>query len=169
MEALGKGTLARRGGEIVELETPQRGRTDFGQGPVDTVSVSWGDVATAWHSTGTPEIDVLFGASPALGVVSRVPRRLRPALGSPLVQHLLSRLVDRMNPGPSAEDRHSARCRLLGEGWDAEGARVASLMETPQPYVLTAQTALAITQRITAGGVEAGYHTPSTVLDVTEN
>ena len=164
LEALGKGTLARRGGEIVELETPQRGRSDFGQGPVDTASVSWGDVATAWHSTGAPEIDVLFEASPALRVVSRVPRRLRPALGLPPVQRVLSRLVDRMNHGPSAEDRLHGRCRLLGEGWDAEGARVACLMEMPEPYASTTQTALAIAQRIAAGDVAAGYHTPSTAF-----
>ena len=161
LEALGKGTLARRGGEIVELETPQRGRTDFGQGPVDTVGVSWGDVATAWYSTGAHEIDVLFEASPALRVVSRVPRRLRAALGSPPVQRLLSRLVDRMDHGPSTEERRRGRCRLLGEAWDAEGVRVASLMQTPEPYALTAQTAFTIAQRIAVGEVAAGYHTPS--------
>ena len=64
LEALGKGTMARRGGGIAELNRPQRGRSDFGQGPVETVGVSWGDVATAWYSTGAQEIDVLFEASP---------------------------------------------------------------------------------------------------------
>lgn len=164
LEALGKGTMARRGGGIVELDRPQRGRSDFGQGPVETVGVSWGDVATAWYSTGAQEIDVLFEASPQLRLVSRVPRRLRPALDSAPVQRLLSRLVDRMEHGPSAGDRQSGRCCLLGEGWDAEGTRVASLMGTPEPYALTAQTAFMIAQRIGAEEVAAGYHTPSTAF-----
>ncbi len=164
LEALGQGPLARRGGRIVEMEAPLRGRTDFGEGPVATVSVSWGDVATAWHSTGAAEIDVLFEASPPLRAVSRVPRHLRYALGLPPVQRLLSRLVNRMEPGPSAEHRHRARCRLLAEGWDAEGARVASMMETPEPYALTARTALAIAQRVAAGEVSPGYHTPATAF-----
>ena len=164
LEALGKGTLARRGGEIVELERPQRSRSDFGRGPVETVGVSWGDVATAWYSTGAQEIDVLFEASRQLRLVSHVPRRLRPALGSAPVQRLLSRLVDRMQHGPSPGDRQSGRCRLLAEGWDAEGARVASLMETPEPYALTAQTAFMIAQRIGAEEVAAGYQTPSTAF-----
>ncbi len=140
--------MAWRGGEIVELERPQRSQCDFGQGPVETVGFSWGDVATAWYSTGAQEIDVLFEASPQLRIVSRVPRRLRPALGSAPVQRLLSRLVDRMEHGPSAGDRQSGRCCLMGEGWNAEGARVASLMETPEPYALTAQTAFMIAQRV---------------------
>ncbi len=164
LEALGQGPMARRGGRVAELETPLRGRTDFGEGPVGTVSVSWGDVATAWHSTGTPDIDVLFEASPPLRAVSRVPRPLRSALRLPPVQRLLSRLVDRMEHGPSAEYRLRSRCRLLAEGWDADGARVASLMETPEPYALTARTAVAIARRVAAGDVRPGYHTPATAF-----
>ncbi|RDC69006.1 hypothetical protein DLJ49_19115 [Rhodovulum sp. 12E13] len=32
----------------------------------------------------------------------------------------------------------SSYARLLGEGWQAAGARVAMRMETPEPYALTA-------------------------------
>lgn len=52
----------------------------------------------------------------------------------------------------------------MGEGWDAEGARVASLMETPEHYGLTAQTAFMIAQRIGSEEVAAGYHMPSTAF-----
>src|SRR6056297_3206097 len=93
LEALGQGTLVRRGGVIVELPKPPRGRADFGAGPVETIGISWGDVATAWHSTGAPEIDVLFEASAALRAVSRMPA---PLLRSAFVRSLLTRLVDRM-------------------------------------------------------------------------
>ena len=161
LEALGRGTLVRRGGEIVELATPPRGRADFGAGPVATIGISWGDVATAWHSTGAPEIDVLFEASGALRLVSRVPA---PLLRSAPVRGLLTRLVDRTAQGPSATLRRSGHARLLGEGWDAAGARVAARMETPEPYALTARTALAIARRVAAGEVQAGYHTPATAF-----
>ena len=161
LEALGRGTLVRRGGAIVELATPPRGRADFGAGPVDTIGISWGDVATAWHSTGAPEIDVLFEASAALRAVSRMPA---PLLRSAVVRSLLARLVDRRAHGPSAPLRRSGRARLLGEGWDATGARVAALMETPEPYALTARTALIIARRVAAGEAPAGYHTPATAF-----
>ncbi|RDC67760.1 saccharopine dehydrogenase [Rhodovulum sp. 12E13] len=164
LEALGRGTPVRRGGEIVELATPPRGRADFGAGPVETIGISWGDVATAWHSTGAPEIDVLFEASAPLRLVSRVPAPLRPALRSAPVRGLLTRLVDRTVHGPSATLRRSGHARLLGEGWDAAGTRVAALMETPEPYALTACTALAIARRVAAGAAPAGYHTPATAF-----
>ncbi len=164
IEALGKGTMVRRGGRIVELGKAPRGWADFGDGPRRTVGVSWGDVATAWHSTKAPEIDVLFEASGALRVLSRLPSGLRPALGSAPVQRLLKRLVGGMKPGPSAERLGRGRCRLLGEGWDAAGARLVSLIETPDPYALTAQTALSIARRVAAGEVAAGFQTPSTAF-----
>jgi short subunit dehydrogenase-like uncharacterized protein len=164
VEALGKGTLVRRGGRIVDLASPPRGQADFGKGPVDTIGVSWGDVATAWHSTGARDIDVLFEASLPLRVAARVPQGLRPALRSRPVQHTLKRLVDRLTRDPSAEGRDAGHAVLLGEGWDGAGARVASLMRTPDPYALTARTALAIARRVAAGGVGAGFHTPSTAF-----
>jgi short subunit dehydrogenase-like uncharacterized protein len=156
LEALGRGTPVRRGGEIVELATPPRGRADFGAGPVETFGIGWGDVATAWHSTGAPEIEVLFEASAPLRLVSHVPA---PLLRSAPVRGLLTRLVDRTAHGPSATLRRSGRARLLGEGWDAAGTRVAALMETPEPYALTACTALAIARRVAAGPMtDEEYH-----------
>ncbi|RDC67749.1 saccharopine dehydrogenase, partial [Rhodovulum sp. 12E13] len=71
---------------------------------------------------------------------------------------------DRTAHGPSATLRRSGRARLLGEGWDAAGTRVATLMETPEPYALTARTALAIARRVAAGEAPAGYHTPATAF-----
>jgi short subunit dehydrogenase-like uncharacterized protein len=69
-----------------------------------------------------------------------------------------------MEAGPSKARRRSGRARVLGEGWDDAGARVAALMETPEPYALTARTALALARRIAAGDAQAGYQTPATAF-----
>lgn len=80
------------------------------------------------------------------------------------MQRLLKKLVDRMEPGPSAERRRTGRCHLLGEGWDVNGAHVVSLLETPEAYELTALTAGEIVRRVAGGGVPVGFHTPSTAF-----
>ena len=41
------------------------------------------------------------------------------------------------------------------------GHSLADLMETPEPYALTAQTALSLAHRIESGEVSAGYQTPA--------
>ena len=51
VEAITRGTRVRRGGRLVELQDPPRATADFGDGPKPTIAVSWGDIATAWHST----------------------------------------------------------------------------------------------------------------------
>ena len=73
VEAIGCGTLVRREGRIVELPRPPRAEADFGDGLDPTVGVSWGDVATAWHTTAAPWIEVHFRATPALSALARAP------------------------------------------------------------------------------------------------
>jgi len=51
--------------------------------------VSWGDVATAFHSTGIPNIEVHFEASPAVMAFARTPRFVKSILGLDFMQSLL--------------------------------------------------------------------------------
>ena len=62
VESLGSGTRVRRGGKIVSLTKAPTRMIDFGEGLKLSVGVSWGDVATAWHATAIPDIDVFFEA-----------------------------------------------------------------------------------------------------------
>ena len=66
IEKLGSGTHVRRGGKISRLIEPMKTQINFGDGPQDAIAVSWGDVATAYHSTGAPDIDVFFKSRPDL-------------------------------------------------------------------------------------------------------
>ena len=61
--------------ESVSRDRAEVGSCDFGEGEKPTVQVSWGDVATAFHSTGIPNIDVHFRGVWRSG-------RLRVRLGS---------------------------------------------------------------------------------------
>jgi len=39
---------------------------DYGAGPRDSLNISWGDVSSAFYTTGIPNIDVYFEATPLL-------------------------------------------------------------------------------------------------------
>src|SRR5687768_9602242 len=59
LEILRRGGVIRRDGEL--LGVPLGGRTlmiDFGNGPRESVRFPWGDVSTAYYSTGIPNIEV---------------------------------------------------------------------------------------------------------------
>lgn len=164
IESLPAAGAVRRGGRIVPVPVAWDAREiDFGGrlGKRWAMTIPWGDVSTAWHSTGIPDIRVYTG-TPRSGV-----RRLRflapflPLAGwKPLKRYLQSR-VDRRAPGPSEEVRRTARTYLWGEATNAAGARVTARLETPEAYHLTAVSAVECARRAAAGEVEPGAWTPS--------
>jgi len=56
IEALGKSGKIRRSGRIVDLPIGRGCREiDFGRGPKLAMPIPWGDVATAFYTTGIPQ------------------------------------------------------------------------------------------------------------------
>jgi len=86
---------------------------------------------------------------------------LRPLLGSYAAQRLAKRLVRRLPPGPSDEERAHGMSLLWGEVVDDQGARCVSRVRAPEAYTLTALTALAIAEKVLAGQAPVGFQTPS--------
>jgi short subunit dehydrogenase-like uncharacterized protein len=71
---------------------------DFAGGPAMTIAIAWGDLATAYVSTGIPNIETYASMPPAAAIASRAQLG---TLASAPVQHLLVRIADR-SKGPSA-------------------------------------------------------------------
>jgi short subunit dehydrogenase-like uncharacterized protein len=164
VEGMARGTRVREAGRIVELARPPRGTADFGHGLRPTIGVSWGDVATAYHSTGIPDIRVFFEAAPEFERAAAMPAWLRRLLASGPGQRLARFAIDRMPAGPDAAARDRGRAVLVAHAADAAGNHVASQLETPEGYTLTAETALEVARRLAAGEVAPGYHTPSSAF-----
>ncbi|MBL8286904.1 MAG: saccharopine dehydrogenase NADP-binding domain-containing protein [Rubrivivax sp.] len=161
IEALSLGTRARRGGRIVRLPDTPRGSVDFGSGPVPTVALSWGDVATAWHSTRIPDIDVHFQSSRQLEQMTKLGPVARFMLSTRIGQHFAKAAVDRQPEGPTDAERASGHATLVAQVWNAKGDTLRSRLRTPEGYTLTALSSLAIVERVLAGDFKAGWQTPS--------
>ena len=162
VENLHRGGLVRRGGDLVRVPAGYRTRViDFGRGPRAAVTIPWGDVSTAFHSTGIPDIEVYLAAPAALRFGLIASRLFRPVLRSGPVQRSLKRRIQAGPPGPSAEGRARGQSLLWGEASDATGRRVVARLRTPDGYELTALTALAIVERALAGDAPPGFQTPS--------
>src|SRR5213078_3295980 len=112
---------------------------DFGRGPVRAITIPWGDVSTAYHSTGIPDVEVYVAAPWAVRVGARLSRLLGWALGSGWGQRLLQRRIRAGPPGPTEEERARGRSYLWGEAADAAGRTVVSRLRGPDAYTLTAR------------------------------
>jgi short subunit dehydrogenase-like uncharacterized protein len=161
-ENVHKGGVVRRNGVLTPVPAAWRTRTiDFGRGPVPAMMIPWGDVSTAYHSTGIPDIEVYTAAPLGTRVFARLSRYLGWALGSKPVQRWLKQRIQARPPGPTDEQRARGRSLLWGEVRDDRGATAVARLRGPEGYTLTALTALAIVERVLAGQAPAGFQTPS--------
>ena len=161
VETITAGTRLRRNGRIVSRDRPEVGSCDFGAGRRTTIQVSWGDVATAFHSTGIPNIEAQFEASPALAALARAPWPAKAFLGLPLVQSLLKAQIDWLPEGPSESARRAGRAVLVGVARNGKGETFRARLRTPEAYSLTAATAFDAARRVAAGEAGPGFQTPS--------
>jgi short subunit dehydrogenase-like uncharacterized protein len=163
IQGIAAGTRVRQGGRLVTLDRAASGECDFGQGPRPTVQLSWGDVSTAFHSTGIPNIEVQFQLMPALKVMVGLPGLVKSFLGLAPMQRFLGSLIDRQPEGPSDAARRSGGSTLVGVARNEKGESVRSRLRTPEGYTLTAMTALDIARRVASGEFKPGFQTPSLV------
>lgn len=161
-ENIHRGGLVRRDGVLTKVPSAWKSRTiDFGAGPVSAMTIPWGDVSTAYHSTGIPNIEVYMSAPPRLQRQAKLSRYLGWFLGSSFMQKRLKQKIQAGPPGPTDEERARGKSLLWGEATDARGNRVESRLRGPEGYTLTALTSLAVLDRVLAGQALAGFHTPS--------
>ena len=162
LEGIHLGGMVRRGGELTPVPAAWRTRDfDFGRGPVACMTIPWGDVWTAWHSTGIPDIEVYMAVPAGLRAFALASRHLGPVLGSRPVQGALAALVRSRVTGPDAGALARGRSLLYGEVEHADGRRAAARLTAPEVYAFTALVAVECAERVLAGQARPGFLTPS--------
>lgn len=161
LTGLGEPSAVRRGGRIVPAPHGRTVDVDFGDGPVPSVGIPWGDVSTAFHTTGIPDIEVYAAFPPGTTRMMKAGAYLGPILRLPWVRRALQARVDALPPGPTPEQRARGHVRLWGEATHPDGRRVRARMRTPEGYTLTARTSVEIARRALAGELPPGFQTPA--------
>ncbi len=157
---IGRGGAVRRNGEIVSVPAAWKVRPiDFGPVLKRGVTIPWGDVSTAYYSTGIPNIEVYTVVPPQAQKMLVLSRYIGWLLATkPAQKYLQSRIPP---GGASAEERAKGKVYLYGEASDEEGNKVVSRLFGPEAYDLTVYAALKIAERIIAGQAPRGFQTPA--------
>jgi short subunit dehydrogenase-like uncharacterized protein len=158
-----RGGLVRRAGRLTRVPAGWRTRSvDFGDGRLRTaVSIPWGDLATAWRSTGIENIEVYAAVPRRLVTAIRLSRHLQWLLRRPAVRSVQRRILRARPAGPSGHELRHGTSAVWGMAEAANGEAVAALLRGPNGYTLTADAALAILHRVLDGRFEPGFRTPS--------
>jgi short subunit dehydrogenase-like uncharacterized protein len=159
-----RGGRVRRNGVIEEVPLAHSRRpVDFTGGSAMTVAIPWGDLATAYVSTGIPNIETYASMPPIAAIASRSLNWVWPLFAWAPAQNLLRRLADR-STGPFEEELRTGRSRFWGEVSNAAGKRRTARLETTNGYRLTADGTIMAVKFLLEHAPAGGYYTPSMLI-----
>jgi short subunit dehydrogenase-like uncharacterized protein len=162
VEGMASGGKVRRDGKITTVAMGLRTRQiDFGSGERTAMALPWGDVSTAFHTTGIPNIEVFLAVGPGLLWAARLGNVLGPIMGWASVQSALTKRAAAVI-GPSAASRARSACHVWGEVRGPGGETRTARIRTANGYDLTVHGALAVVDYLLKReGGEVGTMTPA--------
>lgn len=165
LQHLGEGGAIRRDGKITVVPTAHASRQiDFGRGPRNAVAIPWGDVSTAYYSTGIGNIVVYMAMPKGLHRAARASNLFAPLLRKPWLRRTLQARLDAGPAGPDDDARARSGSFLWAEARAPDGRVATARLKTPDGYDLTADSSLRIAVAVRDGAAKPGFQTPSMAL-----
>lgn len=167
VEGLAQGGRARIAGEVRSVPLAWKTREFLRDGkPRTAMTIPWGDVYTAFVSTGIPNIETYMAVPPQTIKRLRWMRHFQPLLALRPVQNFMKRRVLAATPGPSEQRRRDSGCHVWGEARNVAGNQVGLELETPNGYDLTVTASLGIAEHLLgrSSPPAGGYFTPSQLM-----
>jgi short subunit dehydrogenase-like uncharacterized protein len=160
IESIGDGGAIRRDGKIVRVPPAWEAKEiAFSAGSRMAMTIPWGDVSTAFHTTGIPNIRVYTAASPKSIARMRRVRPFLPLLGITPIKRLLQAFANRRT-GPDEARRAGGRTYLWGRVSDGK-REVTMTMTTPEGYAFTVISALTAVEQLLVSPKRPGSFTPA--------
>lgn len=161
-EGAGEPGAARVNGRIVSVPVGHKGLwVDFGLKRLFTMTIPWGDVSTAYTTTGIPNIETYTAVSPKTHRLLKYQWIFNWFLRLPFVKASSIRKIKARPAGPDDARRERSRSLVWGEVTNAAGEQRSARLHGPEGYTLTAMSSLIITRKILEGAFKAGYQTPA--------
>ncbi len=163
VEIMQQGGMARRGGRLVSLPLGTGGRTvRFSYGERYAMPFPWGDLATAYCSTGIPNITTYLRYKPS---TARLLRWISPSIKVlfqlKLARRLVQAIIDRTVQGPPAEARQTGRSYIWARADDRAGHSAEAWLETLEGYEFTKIAAVRCVEKVLSSGHLAGALSPA--------
>ena len=157
---VGSGGAIRQNGKIKSVPAAYRTREiDFGEVKKLGVTIPWGDVSTAFYSTGIPNIEVYTVVPEPQLKLLKLSRYLGWLLAVKPINNLLQSQIP--TGGPNDEEREKGKTYLWGEASDEAGNKIEARQQGAEGYTTTVLTALKIAEKILNGNFCAGFQTPA--------
>ena len=161
-EGLYVGAVIRKGGKLTRVSpTFNAQELPYTNGPRFSALVPWGDLSTAYYSTGIPDIQTFFAVGRKNYRLIQATTLLRPLLILPFLQKMIKKQIEKKVAGPSIQERSESEFRIFGQVTHSSGKLARLWLDTPNGYDFTVDAALASVGRVLDGQVGPGSWTPS--------
>lgn len=156
-EGLLRGNFVRRGGHLSEIAWGEGVReVRFSDRPRTVLPIPWGDLETAYRTTGIPNITTLMAVPESAGrllalarpVTSTVLPKLMAGLGAAGVRELVISAIGRYVKNPDARARQAGRAYLWARAAAPDGQGREAWLETVDGYALTAESAVLALEKL---------------------
>lgn len=162
IEGLGYGGMIRKDGKLTPLALGDKVmEINFCGFKKKALCIPWGDIATAWRSTGIPNIEVYSGVPESTIRAAKMSRWINWLLRMHWIKTYLRKKVDARPAGPDAEKLNTGKSYLWGSAHDNKGNVVEAGIKTLSGYLLTSKTAALIAGKLLSEAVRPGYYTPA--------
>lgn len=164
VEGLAIGGQVRINGQIKTVPLAWKTRLiDFGKGEKLATTIPWGDISTAFYTTGIPNIEVYIPISPKRLSILKRANYIRWLLGLSFIQSFLKKKAAEQK-GPNIEQFKSQLTHVWGEAKNAQGKSKTVRITTANGYALTVASSLGITEHLLKNKLKGGYRTPSQLM-----
>ncbi|MBK53124.1 MAG: hypothetical protein CMG58_00665 [Candidatus Marinimicrobia bacterium] len=159
------GGKVRKDGKIKKVPLAYKEKViDFGIGKFNTMTIPWGDVFTAYHSTGIPNIEFSLSRSPRSVKKIKRYRRFINLFNNKWFIKLLQNWIERNWKQPTAEIRKKGKSFFWGEVKDPKGKVVTARFSTGDGYNVTAVGVVVVAEYLLQHLSQKGYYTPSILM-----
>ncbi len=133
-----------------------------GNKPITCTTIAWGDLASAWYSTGIPHIETYLSTPANRILLYKLINPIKAIFKwNPIKQYIQNR-INTMPEGPSQKELKNTSVTIYGEVINVAGKKIAAQVITPNAYEFTALSAVLIVKKTLAGNAPIGFQTPST-------
>ena len=159
---IGEGGAARENGKIVRKPLGEIGMwVMFGEKKLFVMTIPWGDVSTAYTTTGIQNIETYTGMAPKVYRMLKFQGAFNWLLRTEFVRNIIRKKIKAKPAGPSDKQRKNSSSLVWGEVSNASGKKITAAISCLDGYTLTAHSSLLIAQKILAANLKAGYQTPA--------
>ena len=160
-EGLGEKSSARVDGKIVPTDLGERSMTvPFAEKALFCMTIPWGDVSTAYYTTGIPNIETYTATNPKAYKWVKYQRYVGWLLRTEFMRNRLRNKIKARPAGPNDARREKSKSLVWGEVSNGK-TTFAATWSGLEGYTFTAHSALLIAKKTLDGNWQKGFKTPA--------